>query len=71
MSEISNHVLASLLVLFIVVSIVGTWSTLEYITSMPVQAPVEQPLPSGEVAIFVSETPEPISTGGMVKVYIS
>lgn len=71
MAEVSRQVLASLLVLFIVLSIVGTWSTLSYLTSIPPSSPVQQPpVTQGKVSLFVAERPEPVSTGGIVSVYV-
>ncbi len=70
MAEVSRQVVASLLVLFIVVSIVGTWSTLSYLTSMPAQAPVEVPVPEGRVSTYVQGEVQPVSTGGMVSVFV-
>lgn len=70
MAEISRQVMASLLVLLIVVSIVGTWSTLNLLTSVPGQAPVQPPVTQGKVSLFVPGVPEPVQTGGNVAVYV-
>ena len=70
MAEISRQVMVSLLVLLIVVSIVGTWSTLSYLTSIPAQAPTQLPATQGIVSLFVPGTPEPVNTGGMVAVRV-
>jgi len=70
MGEISKSTITVLTVLFVLLSIMGTWVTLNYITKLPQVRTPQAEFPAGTVNLFVSQNPQPSPSSGHVNVNV-
>ena len=72
MAEMSRNLVAVFLVLFIIISVVGTWSALTYLTSLELISPTIGLGPTqGMVTVNIPPAPMVSYSQGQVQVFVT